>query len=129
MPYKNPKRKRAYTRKYMREVWYPRHRAEQIKRVKKVTRAYKLRVNELLKAFRANGCSVCPEKAPCCLDAHHRDPKKKDFSVGTACSNKMSLKKIEAELRKCACVCKNCHAKIHAGLLRLADDSGERAAS
>ena len=37
-------------------------------------------------------------------------------------SNRTNLKKVAAELAKCICVCQNCHAKVHAGLLQVPRD-------
>ncbi len=58
-------------------------------------------------------CLVCCENRNPCLDFHHKDPKEKEFSIGTAAGT-VSLLRLKKELEKCICVCKNCHALIHA---------------
>lgn len=72
--------------------------------------------SDLLAEFRSNGCIHCGEKEPCCLDAHHRDASQKEFTISTA-RRSVGIEKIRAELSKCDCVCRNCHAKIHSGLI------------
>lgn len=68
-----------------------------------------------LSAFRKKGCSLCPEKEPCVLDAHHVDPETKEVNISKA----HDAEEFSKELRKCLCVCRNCHAKIHAGLISI----------
>lgn len=51
------------------------------------------------------------------MSAHHLDPTAKEFGPGDAKSLGVSLKKVRQELKKCICVCENCHRKIHAGRL------------
>lgn len=59
------------------------------------------------------GCSMCSENDPACLDLHHLDPKEKEGVL----SGMMDLAwdVIMMEASKCVVVCRNCHAKIHAG--------------
>lgn len=73
----------------------------------------------LIVAKKSVGCCKCNERELVCLDLHHVDPTHKDF--GVANSRNMSLGRIQAELDKCVVVCKNCHAKIHEGLIDLGD--------
>ena len=52
-----------------------------------------------------------------CVDAlefHHKDPKEKDFKIGSG--NTMSWKDYKAEALKCILVCSNCHKEIHSKL-------------
>lgn len=73
---------------------------------------------ELILAVKlANPCKCCGEAEPCALAFHHTDPGGKDFSI--ASFRTASLKRIEAEIKKCVVLCHNCHAKVHAGLLTL----------
>lgn len=66
-----------------------------------------------------NKCLVCSEDASCCLDLHHLDPSEKEFHIGAALSR--SLEKIQEEVKKCVVLCKNCHTKVHAGIVTLVD--------
>jgi uncharacterized Fe-S cluster-containing MiaB family protein len=70
-------------------------------------------------AFRTGGCQTCQETTSICLDAHHADPSEKEYQVGTMVLHSYSMKRIATELDKCFCLCKNCHTKVHAGLLDL----------
>lgn len=74
-------------------------------------------IEQVLQKFRASGCSFCPEKEPCCLDAHHTDESKKEFNISFGRSRRWPVKRIEQELKKCICICTNCHRKLHAGIL------------
>lgn len=80
---------------------------------------YKEESLALIRSWKAQGCSLCDETEPCCLCAHHVDPKTKKFCIGGAISRRRTAKSVAAELRKCACLCANCHAKVHAGIILL----------
>lgn len=62
-------------------------------------------------------CIICGEIEPCCLDFHHLDPAKKDFQMSHP--SVRSWETILAEINKCAVLCKNCHAKVHASIIIL----------
>jgi len=64
---------------------------------------------------RTHPCVKCGESEIACLDFHHPDPTIKEFDIGSNLS--CSMKRVEAEVAKCIVVCRNCHAKIHAGIL------------
>jgi len=65
------------------------------------------------------GCAFCDEKLDVCLEFHHIN-KNKTNNVSTLVLHKSRRKVIE-EINKCIVVCRNCHAKIHAGLLSTID--------
>ncbi len=67
--------------------------------------------------IRKNGCSLCKETHPCCLEFHHINQDEKEELVSRLISEN-NRRKLEIELNKCAIVCSNCHRKIHAGLLQ-----------
>lgn len=48
------------------------------------------------------------------LDFHHLDPSKKDFTISRS---DMSKAEVIAEIRKCVCLCANCHRMVHAELI------------
>ncbi len=73
-------------------------------------------VNQLKKSL---GCLVCEEVDICCLDFHHLANKKDDIYRLKRAKNRKAL--IE-ELKKCVCVCANCHRKIHAVSIKLHSD-------
>jgi len=62
-------------------------------------------------------CIRCDYKFPEGIDFHHIDPSKKEF--GIAQINAKLNDKLKAELRKCAPLCRNCHAEFHAGRFNL----------
>ena len=60
-------------------------------------------------------CSICGYNR--CVDAlefHHKDPKEKDFKIGSG--NTMSWKDYKAQALKCILVCSKCHKEIHSQL-------------
>ncbi len=91
-----------YTKKY-----YKKYRPVQNERISKNV----FGINQ----YKSQGCVKCPEKELVCLDLHHTDPNEKDFTISQA--RTLSWSKIEKELKKCIVVCRNCHAKLHAGLI------------
>jgi hypothetical protein len=91
-------------------------RAKKQDHYNKLRNDYKRRIYEDIALIkRTNGCKICGEDEPVCLDFHHLNPAEKDFSLGRAWG--FSEVKLKAEMEKCIIVCKNCHAKIHAGIL------------
>jgi hypothetical protein len=61
------------------------------------------------------GCLKCGEKDPACLDMHHPDPTVKDGDPSRMGKFETFLKEAE----KCVVLCRNCHAKVHAGRFEL----------
>lgn len=94
------------------------YRQKQLDNRKRNLAKKKLEIAPILAEFRKNGCALCGEKESACLAAHHVDPTTKEFSVGLS-SRKRSVEKFVLELKKCICLCHNCHAKLHAGVLGL----------
>ena len=56
-------------------------------------------------------CAKCGEKRIRCISFHHKDPDKKDFTIGRI--GKSSLDVIKREISKCVCLCLNCHYEFH----------------
>lgn len=61
-------------------------------------------------------CSRCKEEKEL-TDFHHIIAETKDFNVSTIVGYKWST--VLTEIDKCVIVCKNCHAKTHAGLITI----------
>lgn len=57
-------------------------------------------------------CSRCPETHPACMDFHHTDPAKKDFSIGRF-GRYRTQEKLMEEIKKCVVLCANCHRAEH----------------
>ena len=106
---------------YVRERYRnnAKYRKSQRESIKRNDARYKKKAQAVVSNFRKDGCFFCNEKEYCCLDAHHVDPTEKDFNVGDGVRRKISARRIEKELTQCVCVCKNCHAKLHKGILSL----------
>lgn len=68
-------------------------------------------------------CGICGyNKCIYALDFHHLDPNEKEFGMGEIIGKPISWDKISNELRKCICVCSNCHREIHSGITKIPDN-------
>lgn len=119
MPIKDPDARRAYHREYLRRrlAGDPDYKAAHLSRVRRNDEKSRKDVRDLIAAFKAHGCKICGETQQVCLSAHHLDPGGKEFSLGNAARQKLGRERVIAELAKCVCLCHNCHAKVHAGLI------------
>ncbi len=79
----------------------------------KHTTAWRIRVKEKLIAYKGGKCEECgyDKQIPRVFDFHHRDPKQKEFAIGSY--TVLNFEKLKNEVDKCELVCKNCHAEIH----------------
>lgn len=57
-------------------------------------------------------CEKCGEKRPYCLDFHHINRENKSNTVSRLIIHS-SLKDALIELKKCICLCSNCHREFH----------------
>lgn len=57
------------------------------------------------------GCQACGETDTVCLSFHHLDPNMKTATI----SSMWESDGLVDELAKCAVLCRNCHARVHAG--------------
>ncbi len=60
-------------------------------------------------------CCICGESAKCCLEFHHI--KHKNFNISQALKY-VTTDQLINELKLTCCICKNCHNKLHAGLIK-----------
>jgi len=110
MPYTERERKRLYDQKWNKE-FYRRNRKQEIKRVAK----RKAELRAWLDEYRSSlSCEKCGENHPACLDFHHKDASKKDFSIANIKGMGWGKERVLLEIQKCVIVCANCHRKIHA---------------
>ncbi len=78
----------------------------------------RIRHTQLLQEYKNTmQCVVCGENENCCLEFHHTDPSVKEFTIGRAMAR--NWESILQEIKKCVCLCSNCHKKVHAGLVDL----------
>jgi hypothetical protein len=121
MPRKKSEARKKYQRDYNRDRYNndPEFRKLHISRVRAVDVKRRKIFDELIAAFRSKGCAIkgCPEKEACALVAHHTDPSTKDFNIGDGIRGKFAVGRMVNELAKCVCLCYNCHAKVHTGLI------------
>ena len=67
-------------------------------------------------------CEKCGESARCCLVYHHINPntkvsKDRSISIMIRCKDVTIPEIIEEINTQCILLCKNCHSKIHSGIL------------
>jgi len=74
------------------------------------SRNHSKRRKESVDDWKSQGCKKCNDKREYIIDAHHLDPSKKEFSIGTAIRGiNITIK----ELDKCIPLCSNCHREFH----------------
>lgn len=82
----------------------------------RVLRAKKIKADIVKKL--GGKCQVCGyDKCMKALVFHHINPIEKSFKMANSVS--FSKEKVNLELKKCALLCSNCHAEVHAGLIFL----------
>ena len=57
-------------------------------------------------------CVKCGDSRPYVIDFHHIDPSTKSFNVSTMGSRHTTVE-ISEEVKKCVCLCRNCHQEYH----------------
>ena len=74
---------------------------------------------EYITEIKKQGCSLCSESNPCCIDFHHTDPTTKSGTVSQMVVSYLSIQTIQYEVDKCVLLCSNCHRKVHNGDLSI----------
>lgn len=91
------------------------NRRPSLNRRRKHLQHRRAKVREWFKAFKSSlKCCVCGEDHPACLEFHHVEDNKFE-SISFLVSHGFTKEQVLRELKKCSCVCANCHRKIHAG--------------
>jgi len=74
-------------------------------------KAYRIRIrSKMLKCF-GGRCGICGyDRCSSALEFHHIDPTQKEFNIK---ADIVRFDELKSELRKCVCVCSNCHKEIH----------------
>jgi hypothetical protein len=116
MPYKDPDKARKWQREWVKKKYHSNteFREKAKAATKKSKKKHTLAAKILLAEFRKDGCLECDEINPDALCAHHRKAKDKKAHIGRLISCNAPIKKVAEELKKCICLCLNCHAKLHA---------------
>lgn len=58
-------------------------------------------------------CVKCGEGRVYVIQFHHKDPSEKKFNVVTGARSHKSKEDIVEEVKKCICLCANCHKEFH----------------
>jgi hypothetical protein len=77
---------------------------------RKNTANHAVKYDKLILEWKSQGCQKCRETRPHTIDAHHINPKEKNFMVGTV---RRGIKITTEELKKCIPLCSNCHRDFH----------------
>lgn len=91
----------------------PRKRNRNLQVERESQRRARQRTRDLVSGFKKDGCVICGEKHPACLQFHHNDPSQKVMTIQRAVARKMPHPQLIAEIKKCTVLCANCHAKQH----------------
>lgn len=103
MPFKDPEKKRAYSREYAKTYSKTPKGKELVKRSAKLQ---KERVNRILSELKSIPCADCKQSfPPYVMDFDHLDPSTKLRGVAWLRSERA----IREEAAKCEVVCANCH--------------------
>lgn len=120
MPYKDKEYGKKQHREYMRKLYAdPKYMEGQRTRVKTYKDKIRVEHTKLIDEFKKDGCSLCSEKTPCCLSAHHVGSSKKEHRISAAWRRGLGVERFRNELAKCICLCENCHRKVHCGLIKI----------
>jgi len=69
-------------------------------------------------------CCICGyNKCFKSMDFHHLDPSEKEISFGAIMAHPISWDRIIIELRKCVCLCSNCHGEVHDSMIKIPDNA------
>ena len=68
-------------------------------------------LKEIRKYKQSKGCQDCSETDPIVLEFDHREPSKKEVTIGTVIRFGWSLERLMKEIEKCDVVCANCHRR------------------
>ena len=102
MGYKDPEKNREFQREWARKRY--------------------AQMRQTTDELKAGGCVLCGETFLGALDFHHKDPSLKSFTIGSRTGRKspfLTPDDIKKEAAKCVVLCRNCHAKVHAGVCRI----------
>lgn len=110
----------------IRKEYYETHKDEERERIKKFHEAHKEKQNQYSRDHYARRqrirnefftkwkkpCQKCGEQRLYLIQFHHIDPATKEFGIGTSVTYKKP-EICEEEVKKCVCLCSNCHDEFH----------------
>jgi L-lactate utilization protein LutB len=109
MPYKDMSERRQHHRIYMQR-WYRENKSKHIALVGRRRTLMRARFQEMKRSL---ACTRCGEQHVACIQFHHIDGSRKEFTISAIRSGNVSARRLAQELEKCEVVCANCHLKIH----------------
>lgn len=89
------------------------YRHDEIKRAHKYYRTTGQARRDDRMAKYKTACLKCGETRVYCLCFHHIDPKQKKFNIGGGTAKIALEEDIANEVKKCVCLCQNCHKEFH----------------
>lgn len=98
----NQRKNHEYRKQYCREY----HKKNRERRVEG-DRIYKSQIDAL-----KTPCCKCGDARLYVIDFHHVDPGEKSFNINRK-KAKSDFSIIENEVKKCVCLCRNCHMEFH----------------
>jgi hypothetical protein len=115
MPYKDPEKRRTYSKKYG-ATWYAKNR----KKVMEATANNKRKGRDRWIEFKAaQKCTQCGLQHPAVIDFHHVIRENKQSVHKLAANGSFRKARKEAE-EKCVPLCANCHRMLHFEEIELA---------
>ncbi len=94
--------------------WYREHKDDQDKKEYFRRNKRRAKVRDWFISLKATlFCRRCGFDNPAALDFHHKDPKDKEFTIGDAIAQTLSIPRIKREIAKCEVLCANCHRIEH----------------
>lgn len=110
MPLADPKKRREYHARYMKEVWYPRNKKKHLSYIKRNKERVSDYIERLKRKGRCADCGFSGKAYPYVLDFDHQDGGvSKKFNVGSWRRSVLSIESVQREIAKCELVCANCH--------------------
>jgi hypothetical protein len=116
MPFKDSKKRKAYSREYYRthkkqtKDYYLKNKNSFYLRNRKAKSRNKKIINEL----KEKGCCRCGwNEHPCGLDYHHKDSSLKKLSIARLVNFSYGKETLIKEVEKCILLCSNCHRVFH----------------
>lgn len=103
------------TRLQKQREWYQKNKEHQKRKVAWQKKINLQKKRDLIREYKeTHGCKRCEERDSVCLDFHHKDDNK-ESTVCDLVRRSASFERILNEIHKCDVLCRNCHAKTHAG--------------
>lgn len=109
---KNRDKKNQYSRDYYARVKDKPEYKEKAKQYSRNRKENRQRLREDFLAKWKHPCQKCGEERLYLIQFHHIDPSQKEFDVSTNISYK-KRELCEQEVKKCVCLCSNCHDEFH----------------